>query len=128
MFAIFRAQGKQYRAVPGAVLRLPTMDVEPGDVVTFDEVLLSEDQGEIHVGRPNLEGASVAAEVTSHGRGEKIIVYKMKRRKGYRRKKGHRQNYTEVRITGIDLPGSNGKSNGAANQDAVEVEEATDGA
>ncbi len=104
MYAIFRAQGKQFRAVEEAVLRIPSLEADPGDTVTFDEVLLAEQGGDVHVGTPSVAGASVAAEVVNHGRGEKIIVYKMKRRKGYRRKQGHRQGYTEIRILGIDLP------------------------
>ncbi|MDE2945356.1 MAG: 50S ribosomal protein L21 [Gemmatimonadota bacterium] len=105
MYAIFKAQGKQFRAVEDAVLRIPSLEAEPGDTVKFDDVLLAERDGDVHVGAPCVAGASVAAEVVSHGRGDKIIVYKMKRRKGYRRKQGHRQGYTEIRILGIDLPG-----------------------
>lgn len=105
MYAIFKAQGKQFRAVEDAVLRIPSLEAEPGDTVKFDDVLLAEQDGDVHVGAPCVTGASVAAEVVSHGRGDKIIVYKMKRRKGYRRKQGHRQGYTEIRILGIDLPG-----------------------
>lgn len=104
MYVIFRAQGKQFRAVSGATLRLPTLDAEPGDTVTFDEVLLAEKDGDVRVGTPSLEGAAVAAEVVGHGRGDKIIVYKMKRRKGYRRKQGHRQGYTEIKIVEISFP------------------------
>ena len=104
MYAIFKAQGKQFRAVEDAVLRIPSLAAEPGDTVRFDDVLLAEQDGDVHVGAPCVAGASVAAEVVSHGRGDKIIVYKMKRRKGYRRKQGHRQGYTEIRILGIDLP------------------------
>ena len=104
MYAIFRAQGKQFRAVKDALIRIPTLQAEPGDKVKFDQVLLAGHEGEIHVGAPAVDGASVAAEVVGHGRGEKIIVYKMKRRKGYRRKQGHRQGYTEIRIVEINLP------------------------
>lgn len=105
MYAIFKAQGKQFRAVEDAVLRIPSLEAEPGDTVRFGDVLLAEQDGDVHVGAPCVAGASVAAEVVSHGRGDKIVVYKMKRRKGYRRKQGHRQGYTEIRILGIDLPG-----------------------
>ncbi|WP_420447540.1 50S ribosomal protein L21 [Candidatus Palauibacter sp.] len=104
MYAIFKAQGKQFRAVEDAVLRIPSLQAEPGDTIKFDDVLLAEQDGDVHVGAPCVAGASVAAEVVSHGRGDKIIVYKMKRRKGYRRKQGHRQGYTEIRILGIDVP------------------------
>jgi large subunit ribosomal protein L21 len=104
MYAIFRAQGKQFRAEPDVTLRLPSMDAEPGDKVTFEEVLLAERDGEVRVGNPALAGATVAAEIVRHGRGEKIVVYKMKRRKGYRRKQGHRQGFTEIRILDIGFP------------------------
>ena len=112
MYAIFEAKGKQFRAEPDATLRLPTLDAEPGDRVTFDHVLLAQRDDEVLVGQPSLDGASVAVEVVEHGRGDKIVVYKMKRRKGYRRKQGHRQGYTEVRIVGIDF--GSGKSVKAA--------------
>lgn len=104
MYAIFRAQGKQFRAVPEAKLRIPSMNAEPGDKVTFDEVLLTEKDGDVRVGTPSLDGAAVAAEIMGHGRGEKIVVYKMKRRKGYRKKQGHRQGYTEIKIVDISFP------------------------
>ncbi|MDH3732507.1 MAG: 50S ribosomal protein L21 [Gemmatimonadota bacterium] len=104
MYAIFRAQGKQFRADPEATLRIPTLNAEPGDKVTFDEVLLAEKDGDIRVGTPSLDGAAVAAEIVGHGRGEKIVVYKMKRRKGYRKKQGHRQGYTEIKIVEISFP------------------------
>jgi large subunit ribosomal protein L21 len=100
MYAIFRAQGKQFRAVPEATLRIPTLDAEPGDKVTFDEVLLAEKDGDIRVGAPSLDGAAVDAEIVKHGRGEKIIVFKMKRRKGYRKKQG----FTEIKIVDISFP------------------------
>ncbi len=104
MYAIFRAQGKQFRAEPDVTLRLPSLEAEPGDKVSFDEVLLAEREGDVRVGTPTVEGARVAAEVVRHGRGDKIVVYKMKRRKGYRRKQGHRQGFTEVRIVEIGFP------------------------
>jgi large subunit ribosomal protein L21 len=103
MYAIFEAKGKQFRAEPDATLRLPTLDAEPGDRVTFDHVLLAERDDQVIVGQPSLDGAAVAAEVIRHGRDDKIVVYKMKRRKGYRRKQGHRQGFTEVKVVEIDL-------------------------
>jgi large subunit ribosomal protein L21 len=104
MYAIFRAQGKQFRAEPDAKLRIPSLDAEPGDRVTFDEVLLAEKDGDVRVGTPALAGAAVAAEIVGHGKDDKIVVYKMKRRKGYRRKQGHRQGFTEIRIVEISFP------------------------
>ena len=103
MYAIFEAKGKQFRAEPDMTLVLPSLDAEPGERVTFDHVLLAERDEQVIIGQPSLEGASVATEVVRPGRGEKIIVFKMKRRKGYRRKQGHRQGFTEIRIVDIDL-------------------------
>ena len=103
MYAIIRTGGKQFRAEPGQTIRIPALAAEVGQTVTFDEVLLAESGGEVRVGRPTVEGAAVEGEVVSHGKGEKIIVFKWKRRKNYRRKKGHRQKYTEVRIGEIRL-------------------------
>ncbi len=100
MYAIIEASGKQFRAEPDSTLRIPRLRAEPGDTVTF-EVLLAETDGKVQIGQPSLEGASVAAEVVRHGRGEKIIVFKRKRRKGYRKKQGHRQGFTEVHVTEI---------------------------
>jgi len=121
MYAIFRAQGKQFRAEPDLRLKIPTLDAEPGDRVTFDEVLLAEKDGEVRVGTPSLDGAAVAAEIVGHGKGDKIIVYKMKRRKGYRRKQGHRQGYTEIRIVEISFP--KGRKKGAAKAEPKPAEE-----
>ncbi len=103
MYAIFEAKGKQFRAEPEGTVRIPLLDAEPGEEVTFDQVLLGERDGRVAVGQPALDGAKVVAEVVRHGRGEKIVVYKMKRRKGYRRKQGHRQGFTEIVIQNIDL-------------------------
>ena len=102
MYAIIEASGKQFRAEADATLRLPSLKAEPGDTVTFS-VLLAETDGQIQVGQPSLEGASVSVEVLRHGRGKKIIVFKRKRRKGYRRKQGHRQGFTDVRVVDIAL-------------------------
>ena len=102
-YAIFRAAGKQFRAEPGKTLRLPSLDVEPGTSVTFDEVLLGSDGSNVRAGAPLLDGAKVTAEVVRHGRGDKIVVFKFKRRKNYARKQGHRQGFTEVRINDISL-------------------------
>ncbi len=117
-YAIFRAAGFQYRAELGQVLRLPTLPVESGGTVTFDEVLLGSTDGEVLIGRPTLEGASVRGQVLRHGRADKVIVFKFKRRKNYRRKQGHRQGFTEVRISEIDLGGDRRVSLEAAEQPA----------
>jgi large subunit ribosomal protein L21 len=104
MYAVFQTGGKQFRAEPGARLRVPSLDVEPGVTVTFDRVLLAGDgEADVRVGTPVVDGASVTAEVLRHGRGDKVIVFKRKRRKGYRKKQGHRQNFTEIRIDEVAL-------------------------
>jgi large subunit ribosomal protein L21 len=103
MYAIFRALGKQFRAEKGKTIRLPLMNAEAGAKVTFDEVLLSSDGETIRAGTPLVAGAKVMAEVVGVGQEPKIYVFKFKRRKNYRRKTGHRQKYTEVRITDVTL-------------------------
>jgi large subunit ribosomal protein L21 len=86
MYAIIRTGGKQFRVEPGVTLRIPSLDVEPGETVTFGEVLLGASDDDLKVGAPLVDGAAVTAEVVKHGKGEKIIVFKFKRRKNYRRK------------------------------------------
>lgn len=105
MYAIFEAKGKQFRATPDQKIRMPSIGAEPGERVTFDTVLLAQKSAgdDVLIGRPALKGASVAVEILRHGKDEKIIVYKMKRRKGYRRKQGHRQKFTEVKVVDIEL-------------------------
>ena len=101
MYAIFRALGKQFRAEKGQTLRLPRMDAEPGSKITFAEVLLASDGASVKVGTPLVKGAAVEAEVVREGKEKKIYVFKFKRRKNYRRKTGHRQRFTEVRVTDV---------------------------
>ena len=103
MYAIIRAGGHQYRAEPGKTLRIQSLDAQPGETIRFEEVLLGADGDNIKVGAPVVSGAAVTAEVLRHGRGEKIIIFKHKRRKNYRRKQGHRQGFTEVRVSDINL-------------------------
>jgi large subunit ribosomal protein L21 len=103
MYAIFRTSGKQFRAEKGKTIRLPLMDAEAGAKVTFDEVLLSSDGETVRAGTPLVAGAKVVGEVVGQGKEPKIYVFKFKRRKNYRRKTGHRQRYTEVRITDLTL-------------------------
>ena len=101
MYAIIRTGGKQFRAEPGKTIKIPTLQAEVGDAVTFDDVLVAQTDDGIKVGTPSVEGATVTGEVVEHGKGKKIIVFKWKRRKNYRRKQGHRQKYTAVRIDEI---------------------------
>lgn len=104
MYAVFQTGGKQFRAEPGTRLRIPSLDAEPGQTVTFDQVLLAADGDDtVQVGTPVVDGACVKAEVLRHGRGDKVIVFKRKRRKGYRKKQGHRQGFTEIRIDEVAL-------------------------
>ena len=101
MYAIFRALGKQFKAETGKTVRLPRLDAEPGSTLTFDEVLLTSDGESVRAGTPTVKGARVTAEVLGEVKGEKIYVFKFKRRKNYRRKTGHRSRFTDVRITDV---------------------------
>ncbi|AGM41442.1 50S ribosomal protein L21 [Spiribacter salinus M19-40] len=101
MYAVIKSGGKQYRVAEGDVLRIEKLSAETGETIKFDEVLLVADGDKVQVGTPRLDGGSVSAEVLEQGRARKIEVVKFKRRKDYERHDGHRQQYTEVRITGI---------------------------
>jgi large subunit ribosomal protein L21 len=103
MYAIIRAAGKQFRAEKGMTLQVPLMEAEPGSKITFDEVLLASDGTTVKAGTPLVKGAKVTAEVIGMVKGLKIYVWKFKRRKNYRRKTGHRQRYTAVRITDVKV-------------------------
>ena len=100
MYAIIATGGKQYRVSEGDVIYIETLDAEVDSTVSFD-VLLVENEGDVKVGTPVLEGVKVEGKVVAQGRGEKIIVFKYKAKKNYRRKQGHRQPYTKVEITKI---------------------------
>ena len=102
-YAIIRTGGKQYRVEPGMTLRIPSLVGEAGASVEFNDVLLGSDGNSVRTGVPMLSGAKVTGEIVKHGKGEKIIVFKFKRRKNYARKAGHRQAFTEVRIKDIKL-------------------------
>jgi large subunit ribosomal protein L21 len=102
-YAIIKTGGKQYRVEPGKQYRIPRLQGEAGSDVEFKEVLLGSDGDSVRTGVPTLRGAKVSAEIVRQGRGEKIVVFKHKRRKNYARKRGHRQGFTEVRITDIKL-------------------------
>jgi len=99
--AIIRTGGKQYRVEVGTVVRVEKLEAEVGTTIDIDDVLLVGRGDDVKVGTPTVEGAKVSAEVTGQGLGKKIIVYKFRRRKNYRRKRGHRQRYTELKVTGI---------------------------
>jgi large subunit ribosomal protein L21 len=103
-YAVIRTGGKQYRVTPGCVLRIERLTGDVGATVEFPEVLLagSDDvEAPVHIGTPLVEGAVVRAEIMAQGRDRKILVYKKKRRKNYRRRRGHRQSITTVRVTEI---------------------------
>jgi large subunit ribosomal protein L21 len=99
-YAIIRSGGKQFRVEEGATVRVPTLDKKTGETVELEALVVSGDDG-VKVGSPAIEGARVKATVVDHGRGDKIIVFKKKRRKQYKRTHGHRQNYTTVKIDSI---------------------------
>jgi large subunit ribosomal protein L21 len=103
-YAVIRTGGKQYRVTPGCVLRIERLTGDVGTTVEFPEVLLagSDDvDAPVHIGTPLVAGTVVRAEITAQGRDRKILVYKKKRRKNYRRRRGHRQSITTVRVTEI---------------------------
>jgi large subunit ribosomal protein L21 len=101
MYAVIKSGGKQYKVAKDEVVKLEKLEGDPGKKVSFGDVLLVSNEGKTTVGAPLVKGASVEGEIVSHGRADKILVIKKKRRKGYHRKKGHRQNFTAVKITGI---------------------------
>jgi large subunit ribosomal protein L21 len=102
MYAVVRTGGKQVRVAPGKAVRVETLAGAVGEQIAFDEVLMVAGEGEPRVGRPLLAGARVVATIVRQGRGPKITVFKSKRRKNYRRKQGHRQDFTEVRVEAIE--------------------------
>lgn len=101
MYAVIMSGGKQYRVAEGDVLKVETLAAEEGASLDFDQVLMVANGDDIKIGAPYVVGGKVTATVKSHGRGEKIKIVKMRRRKHYHNITGHRQNYTELQITGI---------------------------
>ncbi len=101
MYAVIKTGGKQYRVSQGDTLRVETLQADEGAAVEFDSVLMVADGDNVKIGAPFLSGGKVTATVKAHGRGEKIEIIKFRRRKHFDKKTGHRQNYTEVEITGI---------------------------
>ena len=104
MYAIINISGKQYKVISGARIRVPKQVGETGSNITFDQVLLIKDGDNTEIGAPTLKGASVTGTIVDHGRYKKILVYKKKRRKGYQRKNGHRQWFTEIEFNKITHP------------------------
>ena len=123
MYAIINISGKQYKATSGARLRVPKQDGETGTSLTFDKVLLINDGKNTEVGEPILKGASVTGTIIEHGRNRKILVYKKKRRKGYQRKNGHRQWFTEIEFGTIKAGKSKSVKKKTISTDAILEEE-----
>ena len=101
MFAIIKTGGKQYRVAEGDLLRVETLNAETKSTITFDQVLLVNQDGDLKIGQPLLAGATVEAEVVTHDRAKKVFIFKKKKTTTYQRTQGHRQNFTEVRIKAI---------------------------
>jgi large subunit ribosomal protein L21 len=101
MYAVVKTGGKQYRVSAGEKLKVEQIPADIGAEIALDEVLLVSDGEAVRLGTPLVSGASVKAKVLGHGRGDKVHVFKMQRRKHYRKSQGHRQNYTEIEILGI---------------------------
>ena len=123
MYAIINISGKQYKATSGARLRIPKQDGETGTSLTFDKVLLINDGKNTEVGEPILKGASVTGTIIEHGRNKKILVYKKKRRKGYQRKNGHRQWFTEIEFGTIKAGKNKSVKKKSISTDAILEEE-----
>ena len=102
-YAIIKTGGKQFRVESGRTYKIPSLAGDEGGKIEFNEVLLGNDGSNVRTGVPALSGAKVTGEIVRHGKGDKIIVFKMKRRKNYARKQGHRQPFTEVKINDITL-------------------------
>ncbi len=101
MYAVFVSGGKQHRVAEGDVVRLELLEVDAGQAIEFDQVLLVSNGEDVKIGAPLVQGGKVKAEVVTHGRGDKIRIIKFRRRKHFRKQAGHRQYFTEVKITGI---------------------------
>jgi len=101
MYAVIKTGGKQYRVVAGEKLKVEQITADVGSEIVLDQVFMIAEGDNIQVGAPLVNGAKVTATIISHGRGEKIRIFKMRRRKHYQKHQGHRQNYTEIQISGI---------------------------
>jgi large subunit ribosomal protein L21 len=101
MYAVFQSGGKQHRVAEGQTVRLEKIEVAPGETVAFEDILMVSNGDDVKIGTPSVAGAKVTAEVVTHGRGEKVKIVKFRRRKHSRKQMGHRQWFTEVKITGI---------------------------
>jgi large subunit ribosomal protein L21 len=120
MYAIVEIAGQQFKVSKDSKVFVHRLAGDEGSSVTFDKVLLADDNGTITLGAPAIEGASVEAKVLQHVKGDKVIVFKKKRRKGYKKKNGHRQALTQIQISGISLTGA---KKAAAKKEAAPAEE-----
>ena len=102
-YAIFVSGGRQFRAEPGVTIKVPLLQAKPGDEVTFENVLVASDGKNVQTGAPLLKGAKVTAEVVRHGKDKKVRIFRFARRNGYRRHGGHRQDFTEIKIAGVNV-------------------------
>ncbi len=102
MYAVIKTGGKQYRVAPGENIKIEQVQADVGATIVLDQVLMVADGEAVKVGTPTLAGAKVSATVVAHGRGPKIRIFKMRRRKHYQKTQGHRQNYTEIRVEAIN--------------------------
>lgn len=102
MYAVIKTGGKQYRVNAGEKIKVEKLVAEVGDTVTLDQILMVSDGEKTTIGSPIIKGATVKATVVSHGRGDKVMIFKMRRRKHYRKTQGHRQSYTEIQIDTIN--------------------------
>ena len=101
MYAVIKTGGKQYRVNAGEKIKVEKLVAEVGDTVTLDQILMVSDGEKTTIGSPIIKGASVKATVVSHGRGDKVMIFKFRRRKHYRKTQGHRQSFTEIKIEAI---------------------------
>ena len=101
MYAVITTGGKQYKVSPGDVVRVESLDAKKGDIIEIKDVLMISDGDKMSVGKPKLDSAKVTAEVVDQDRGEKLLIFKHRRRKGFRKTNGHRQNYTAIKVKEI---------------------------
>jgi len=119
MYAVIESGGKQHRVTEGEVLKLEKIEASTGDKVDFDKVLMVGEGADVEIGTPYVSSGKVTAEVISHGRGDKVKIIKFNRRKHYRKQQGHRQWFTEVKITSISATGAAKSAKAAADTDAA---------
>ena len=123
MFAIINIAGKQFRVQEGDQIKVPQLSTETGKSLVFDKVLLTNEGGKVELGSPLVSNASVSATVVDHGRDRKIRIFKKKRRKGYKRKNGHRQGFSLVKIDSISTSGEKKTSNKTTEKESDKKED-----